>query len=862
MKNWIKKTKPVWLKLIPNTMTLVFSYILFMLLLARQYVDSFVNKNFGEALSSVYYFIESNKLANLASTLFLIIGGIILSCRTTKKQNPGWRLLFSLFLIIYVFSSEGWIWAQTLVGIDYRQLIVLFLSIFATICLIKIVLQILDAPRMTKTEKQNTGFSVTTEQESMQDTGWKPYVENLVSKLLKTNLSEESFAVGVSGVWGSGKSSFLKEVERELNKKVYLIRFNPWNGSMRSQITSDFFDTLISGLSVSSPQRKSLSRYSKLLSHVEPLKSHVQLFESVFDNITPSIADAKAEAEKVINKMPLPVVVVIDDLDRLEAAELMEVLKLIRITANFKNLIFIVAYDKGYVTEALKGVGGDTFMKKIISLEICLPDYEAYIMAFHLYMELKKGLANDSIIKEIEHDIFSGTANHKITFYLPTFRDVKRFANLFCLDINSFIRTNSLAEINVRDFFFVELLHYYDNDAYQYLKTRPTELISLNSSSSHKPTYSYMEPGTLKIGKKNDKADELKLVILEKYKDGFSDILWVLFGQKVIDSDNMIRYPVNYAKYFSFRVNNDSISLKEFNEFLSLSNTDQIDSQVNGYCRGMIRKQNSLYNHLVSQTLDPMDNFRSFNLIYALIELWPYYPYNIEAIGKSLFDKRLNKTPGIIQKSFREAVIKQINKSTKTAAGIQDLLRGLVRHEFIDLPNDDSYYDYESVVGWDLLKELSELNFTAILKDRQIPIQDITDKKSALNRFLKRAVAEVGLDYIDDNNPNEYKRSLLIDKLITIYSGKDHIEELELFFKNLDPRTYNDYYYDYPDEFFDDEVMSNIESVFGNECGFRDFYAFIKEAFAGHIEEVNNWLIRLNRKPIEEDTYPTVTWEA
>lgn len=54
--------------------------------------------------------------------------------------------------------------------------------------------------------------------------------------------------------------------------------------------------------------------------------------------------------------------VVIDDLDRLEGTELMAVLKLIRITANFKNLIFIVAYDKGFVANALKGVGGEEFL--------------------------------------------------------------------------------------------------------------------------------------------------------------------------------------------------------------------------------------------------------------------------------------------------------------------------------------------------------------------------------------------------------------------------------------------------------------------------------------------------------------------
>lgn len=635
---------------------------------------------------------------------------------------------------------------------------------------------------------------------------------------------------------------------------MYLLTFNPWNVESPSRISSDFFETLVSGLSVSSNQRKSLYHYAKLLSQVDVIKPKVKLFETILEGISPSIAEAKGQAETVIASMPLPVVVVIDDLDRLEGTELMAVFKLIRITANFKNLIFIVAYDKGYIANALKGVGGEDFMKKVIPLEICLPDYESNTREFHLYSELKRGLANDTILKDIEYDVFRGPLNHKTSFYLPTFRDVKRFANLFCLDINSFIRTNSISEINVRDFFYVELLHYYDIEAYEYLKTRPSDLIPRKSNLKGKPKYSYIMPGTIKGVKSYEEADKKKEDILGHYREGFADILWALFGSMAIDDNNQIRYPVNFSKYFSFRINNDQISLSEFDKFLNLTDTAEIDSKVKEYCSGKNPKHYSLYYHLISQSLAPNDKRQVFNVLYSLIELWKYYPFAIDEIGKTLLDKKTYDVSGIIPDAFKDVVLAQIGtKPAHIANGIQMLLKALVKYDFIDQGDEEGgHVVYESVISWDLLKELSEANFMSVLGERVIPIQELTDKQSPFHQFVKQAVAKVGLEYISDNDTTEYKHSLLIDKLKSLYSEQDNGVGLKYFFNNIDPRPNGIDDYDYPEEMFDEEVASNIACVFGNVWGYRDFKDFIKTAFAGHLDQVNTYLKRLNREVIKE----------
>ena len=848
MTNWIKKTKPTWLLMIPNFKTLGLVYVLLMLLLARHSISMFIINKLDRYLLPISNFLSTNLIANWVTFIYFVIICIIILSKITKKLNHSWLLIFCIFVIYYIITGNEWKWVVSPIGIDYGWLISSFLFISAVICGYNIISQILSAPRKIVNSNKVSGFSVTTDKKNMQETGWRLYVENLVSKLLVTNLSEESFAVGVSGVWGSGKTTFLKTAEQVLKNKVYLVNFNPWNCESSSQISTDFFDSLLSGLSISSSQRKTISRYSRMLAQVDGLQPHVKLFDSIFDSINPSLADAKKEAEKVIASMPLPVVVIIDDLDRLEGAELTTILKLIRISANFKNLIFIVSYDKAYINKTLTGVGGGDFLKKIITLEICLPDYEEIVREYHLYSELKCGLANDSILNEIQDIIFHGISSHRISFFLPTFRDVKRFANLFCLDINSFVRAQMLYEINVRDFFHLELLHYYDYDAYQYLKTRPSELIQRTTNNFKKIAYSYSIINADNSNKQQEIADNQKKETLKKYKEGFAFILLALFGPINNDKDNLMRYPVNYTKYYSFRITDETISLKEFNDLLSLQDPVLICDKIHDYCIGKIPKYNALYYHLISQTLNPNNNLQVFNVIYALIELWNYNHFPIGKVCKALLNRKTNKESGLIPQAFRDAVLQQINTSqNKSAIGIQELLTSLVQYDIYDQTDEEGHYiEYESVISWEMLQELSEANLMAILGGRIIPIRDITDRNSRFNQFLRRAVANKAIEYITDDKTIQYKKSLLVNKLVSIYSDIDNKNELDSFFKNLRQDSNYDINNDYDDVNSNNIILANIESIFGNDKNNEDFKIFIRAAFQGCESEVNDWLKKLN----------------
>ena len=61
----------------------------------------------------------------------------------------------------------------------------------------------------------------------------------------------------------------------------------------------------------------------------------------------------KARTRSFEDEQKQKIVIIIDDIDRLEGKEIFEVLRIIRNTAKFNNIIYIVAYDKDHVVGQL-----------------------------------------------------------------------------------------------------------------------------------------------------------------------------------------------------------------------------------------------------------------------------------------------------------------------------------------------------------------------------------------------------------------------------------------------------------------------------------------------------------------------------
>ena len=103
----------------------------------------------------------------------------------------------------------------------------------------------------------SNGFSTDDIESDKVSEGLKSYAKSIVAHLIDTNTSKHSFALGITGEWGGGKTTFLDLLEKLLTGKAEIVKFNPWMCRTPEQVAEDFFVTLHRELST---KYSSLSR--------------------------------------------------------------------------------------------------------------------------------------------------------------------------------------------------------------------------------------------------------------------------------------------------------------------------------------------------------------------------------------------------------------------------------------------------------------------------------------------------------------------------------------------------------------------------------------------------------------------------
>lgn len=283
---------------------------------------------------------------------------------------------------------------------------------------------------------------------------------------------DRAFAIGLIANWGDGKTSIQSMITKHLAEKdedLIIIDFNPWKSSDTKKIVSDFFELY----------SKKISKYNLRLSLL--IKSYSNNLLSIKDSwwldflnfiLNPADNDNNAfdDINHSLSKINRKTVVMIDDLDRLNSEEILEVLKLIRNSANFTNTFFIVGYDLEYLESCIQpgAIENHKYLDKIFQLQFELSKIPAFIINKTLKEYLIDALPQSKVEIEriIDYEpspneafqaVFLGQKNPSdfIPGVLKNLRDVKRFANYFsvCYRIVE-------GEVVFRDYFFVSLLKF------------------------------------------------------------------------------------------------------------------------------------------------------------------------------------------------------------------------------------------------------------------------------------------------------------------------------------------------------------------------------------------------------------------
>lgn len=216
-----------------------------------------------------------------------------------------------------------------------------------------------------------------------------------IAEFIKYN-EKNNITIGLMGDWGTGKTSTLSLIKKNLEKKnMLIIDFIPWYfGDTSQDIILKFITQLNESIKKANGENvelyKDINNYAKLLSAVSirtpGLATNLKEFIEVIDKQNNDLFSLKKKIEKELYDFKKQIVVFIDDIDRLDNKEIQIVFKLIRLVCDFPNIIYVLAFDEQMVSRSLGELItqkkeeqlkiGNDYLQKFIQLPIYMPKYE------------------------------------------------------------------------------------------------------------------------------------------------------------------------------------------------------------------------------------------------------------------------------------------------------------------------------------------------------------------------------------------------------------------------------------------------------------------------------------------------------
>jgi hypothetical protein len=286
--------------------------------------------------------------------------------------------------------------------------------------------------------------------------GLGPFVDGLARSLLSDDRRyARGVVLGLEGEWGSGKSSVLNLVHASLERQVLeqargkltVVRFDPWLISGRDDLVRAFARELLAETRpgpLDREQRRVLERIALFVERLAPAtetlvpgagKAVVGLVRAALGRPQPGLEELRRDVRAALSAIDWPIVVLIDELDRVEDAEVRTMAQLVRSVMDFPRISYLLAYDRSRVAEAL-GAGdrarGEAYLEKIVQLRSPVPAQRPRTLRAVLQSEFRASLeGKPPILRPPIWVKLSALGEAAIPQLIRTLRDIRRTLDIF-----------------------------------------------------------------------------------------------------------------------------------------------------------------------------------------------------------------------------------------------------------------------------------------------------------------------------------------------------------------------------------------------------------------------------------------------
>jgi len=323
--------------------------------------------------------------------------------------------------------------------------------------------------------------------------GRSTFVLHVAAVLNRVRQQAGSSVIGVVADWGAGKTSIVNLVREALEEPAdssgwLIAECNPWNYSDLESLITGFFAELRAVIPKDRQWDQTRERIGGLATAVAPIGKVAALVGVDLEPVMKtagkyiagdvSVTARRAQAEEALKNLGRPILVILDDLDRLAPDELLLVFKLVRLVGRLPNMYYLLCYDEQTLLDVLEESSlvrnrdrALDYMEKIVQVRIDVPPLrEAQIS--HGIDTAINAILDEEQLEQVDTNRIAEAYGAHLRDRLTTPRSIHR---LFA-QVDAFYAPIK-DEVNFTDYLLLTFVRTYEPGVYRMLYGRREELI-------------------------------------------------------------------------------------------------------------------------------------------------------------------------------------------------------------------------------------------------------------------------------------------------------------------------------------------------------------------------------------------------
>lgn len=522
------------------------------------------------------------------------------------------------------------------------------------------------------------------------------------------NIKDTScYIIGLYGKWGTGKTSIIELLKSKFKSNdYYAVYFNPWSFETREAVMIELFKKIYIGVKQEDNLKPKLKQLGKFLkktadyiyipkvsiggAEIDATDTAKGLFKGLGSYLDEEVGleEQKEEVNQVLRELNKPLIIFIDDVDRLDKDEIKLLFKIVKQTADFDNIRYILSLDEEMVSKSLAAsygggteVDGKKFIEKIVQLPLRIPELSTekkYKYTMGLFQEWQK--QNTIVVNENEWFGFTSKLRTIHRYFISTPRDSKRLINAF-----EFVETSLKGEVNTNDLLLIESIRLFAPSYFQLLLSNPEVLFEGNLNYEGNNSEKKHEEIEKITGLKEAQVEALiavtswlfpdhslprqkrPLSIHEVYIDDPNEGS-VELRKKGLRKNQNIGSKAYFIKYLEFTIGKDQVPDVLFREIIKLFNSKETDLTEEPLRKLLVYTPNIIYDKfsLHAEDLNEYGACNFIKLFYTKPTFCSYFNYSNWRHGTYNKGKRI--------KSFSLEHFKKISDSELVIRTIKSIV--------------------------------------------------------------------------------------------------------------------------------------------------------------------------------------------